>query len=130
MQKHTVLLTFDERGNVVPLSPDGTQLESSLTAKKGDRVRWISPHGTALIDFQGSTPFATEASKPSEDFRMLSVPQGTFPYRCSITTADGEKHGWEGNCGGVVIVGGSTRSGGKVKPRKRSMSQQSRSRRY
>ncbi|PYX92606.1 MAG: hypothetical protein DMG67_06340 [Acidobacteria bacterium] len=111
MQQHTVLLTFDERGNVVPLSPDGTRVESNLTAKQGDQIRWITPHGSALIEFQGSTPFGSGTSKRNEDFRTLSVSEGSFPYRCSITTTDGQKHGWQGNCGGTVVVGGSTRSG-------------------
>ena len=39
MQQHTVLLTFDERGNVVPLSADGTIVDPNLEAKKNDEIR-------------------------------------------------------------------------------------------
>ena len=78
------LLTFDERGNVVPLSADGTKVESNLKARQGDQVRWITPHGSAIIEFQGSAPFDSGTAKRNEDFRALSVSEGSYPYRCSL----------------------------------------------
>src|SRR5262245_18090362 len=111
MQQHTVVLTFNEHGNVVPLSDDGTTVSKNLEAQKNDKIRWISPHGAVAITFQKSSPFPAEASTRDEDFRTVAN-TGNFPYICSITTVDGEKHGWEGDCGGVVIIGGSTRGGG------------------
>jgi len=110
MQQHTVLLTFDEHGNVVPLSEDGTKVNPNLQVKKDDQIRWTSPHGTVGIEFQDSSPFPVAPQK-SDEFRSVSASSGKFPYTCTITTQDNQSHGWKGDCGGVVIVGGSTRGG-------------------
>jgi len=110
MPQHTVILTFDESGNVVPLSEDGTQVESTLAAQKGDEVRWTSPHGSVIIEFQGAAPFAA-GDTAFDQFQAIAVAKGTFTYRCSVM-AGGEKRGWAEKSGGVVIVGGSTRQGG------------------
>lgn len=105
MKQHTVVLTFNERGDVIPIN--GHQTAEELKVKLGDRLRWTTPHGTVVIEFPDSSPFEGGDSKGYDEFRAI-IARGEFQYSCGITTSDGNKHGWKANGGGTVIVGGGS----------------------
>ena len=105
MQQHTVVITFDAAANPAPLSADGTRIETICKTNGGDQIRWVSPHGTVVVTFPGTTPFQ-DGKKGDQTFRNISG-QGSFRYNCAIVTADGKSHGWPDNQngGGTVEVG-------------------------
>jgi hypothetical protein len=109
--EYTVLITFDEAANPVPLSPDGTKIETSCETAPGDQIRWLSPHGKVAVTFE-SSPFQDGSLTGDATPRRLAA-AGTFPYRCAVVTADGRTHGWpeKSGGGGTVEVGGGTRGG-------------------
>jgi hypothetical protein len=106
MQQHTVVITFDVAGNPVPLSADGSRIDTTRKTHGGDQIRWVSPHGAVAVTFHQPTPFQ-DGPNGDETFRALSA-QGSFTYRCTVTTQDGKRHGWPDNQngGGTVEVGG------------------------
>ncbi len=106
MQQHTVVITLDAAGNPVPLSADGTHVETTRRTKRGDQIQWKTSPGTVFVDFQPTTPFQ-DGSKGDETFRALSA-EGSFTYHCTVITPDKQRHGWPDNQngGGTVEVGG------------------------
>ena len=105
MQQHTVIITFDAAGNPIPLSHDGSQIETTRQIDAGDEIRWISPHGQVTVTFQMTAPFQ-DGLAGNRTYRSVSG-QGSFKYHCAVRTADGISHGWpdKANGGGTVEVG-------------------------
>jgi hypothetical protein len=110
MKQHTILITFNEAGEPVPLCADGTQIQAECQTQPGDQVRWLSPHGKVSVTFPGPSPFQDGSSTGDSVFRVLPK-DGSFVYNCAVITSDGQSHGWPTTRGGggTVEVGGGTR---------------------
>jgi hypothetical protein len=103
--QHTVVITFDVAGNPVPLSADGSRVDTTRKTHGGDKIRWVSPHGAVAVTFPETTPFE-DGKNGDQTFRNVSG-QGSFKYKCAVVTGDGKSHGWphNQNGGGTVEVG-------------------------
>jgi hypothetical protein len=107
MSDHTIVVTFDHEGGIVPLAAHGESVELRRQVKRGDRIRWVSPHGAATVVFADDA----NANSPLEDGTMgdgtfrLVVRSGNFDYRCSLQVG-AQRFGWAvgGPGGGSVIV--------------------------
>src|SRR5262245_6059258 len=72
MQEHTVVITLDSTGKPVPHGTGGKEVEMVCHAGKGDQIRWISPQGTAKVEFQqGKTPFQDGQLIGDQTYREL-----------------------------------------------------------
>jgi hypothetical protein len=97
-EQHTVPITFNPGTEPVALSADGSKVEPVRKTKRLDSICWVSPHGTVTVQFTEQNPL--EGGGPGDgQFRTL-VKTGVFPYRCTVTTPGGSKHGWPQNQGG------------------------------
>ena len=101
-----VVITFDQSGNLVPLS--GSPLKSARVIKGdlGDTIRWDSPHGPLRINFADKSPFGAAGEIRESVDHQITV-DGTFKYQCGVTI-DGKEFGWPKNptpgSGGEVVI--------------------------
>src|SRR5260370_41809239 len=102
MQQHTVVITLDAAGNPVPLSADGTHVETTRRTKRGDQIQWKTSPGTVFVDFQPTTPFQ-DGAKGDETFRALSA-EVSFTDHYTFITPDKQRNEWPENQNGVVHV--------------------------
>ena len=100
-KRHTITITFDENSSLVafPRTP---------RLRKGDIVRWDSPHGPVRINFPGGSPFGTSGEVAGSTSYKVTAHRGSFRYGCGVTVPSGKHIGWPGEStpgsGGEVVI--------------------------
>ena len=101
MARKKITITFDENGTLVGLP-------RKLRAKKGDTIRWDSPHGPVRINFRNESPFGVSGEVAGATSHKVTVRRGTFRYKCGVTVESGTHIGWPGatepGSGGEVVI--------------------------
>ncbi len=98
---HTITITFDEHCTLVAF-PRKPRL------RKGDIIRWDSPHGPVRINFPNGSPFGASGEVAGSARHRVTAYGGTFRYGCGVTVTSGKHIGWPGEAapgsGGEVVI--------------------------
>jgi hypothetical protein len=105
---HTVIITFDQRGNPVALSADGRRVEKKRKVEVDDTIRWVSPHGKVKVTFdENKSPFASGRTMIAAGKKLSVRETGNLPYHCAVITKIGKRtvsHGWPSSKSGGATV--------------------------
>ena len=100
-KRHKIMITFDEHCALVAL-PKKPRL------RKGDTIRWDSPHGPVRINFPDNSPFGASGEVAGSTSHKVTAYRGTFKYGCGVTVKSGKHIGWPGKTtpgsGGEVVI--------------------------
>ena len=100
-KRQTITITFDENATLVGLP-------RKLSLRKGDIIRWDSPHGPVRINFPNGSPFGDSGEVAGSTSHRVTSHGGTFRYGCGVTVTSGKHIGWPGETGsgsgGEVVI--------------------------